>query len=339
MAVGALASLALLHGGAPGSFSWTRWEIHPSVLIGDVALLALYFLLVGPLRRRNGWAERTDPWQTTAFVAGILVMFMALNGPIHDLSDYYLFSGHMVQHMLLMMIMPPLLLLGLPAWLLRPLLLRPGVEPVARVLTHPATAFVTYNVVLIGWHFPAAYNYALEHHNVHIVQHLLFMATAVLMWWPIVDPLPELSRLGALMKMLYLFVFGLPMTVVAAVFSFAEQPMLAWYASAPRIFGLTALEDQQLGGVIMWIPGMLIYWTAVTIVFMRYSSREERGEAHAREEGPGYDDEEGGDGGGGSRRGPTQPLPVLPGEGAPPFAAPGEGGARRRRGELVTAGS
>ncbi len=304
-----IALIALLHGGAPGGFSWTRWSIHPSVLIGDAALLAAYFIAVGPLRRRLGAGPR-DPWQTTAFVAAIGIMFVALDGPIHDLSDYYLFSGHMVQHMLLMMVMPPLLLLGLPAWLLRKALLRRGVEPVARVLTHPATAFVAYNAVFVGWHFPAAYNYALEHHAVHIVEHLLFMATAVMMWWPVIDPLPELSRLGSMMRMLYIFAFGLPMSIVAAIFSFADAPLLSWYATAPRIFGLGAVEDQTLGGVIMWVPGMLIYWTAVTIIFLRYSSREEREEPRGGL-GAGPSD----DGPGGSRP-PRPAAPIGPAAGA-----------------------
>ncbi len=333
-----LAALALLHGEAPGTFSWTSWELHPSVLIGDLALVALYLWAIGPLRRRRGWASRVDPWQVVSFLAGVAFMFVALNGPLHDLSDYFLFSGHMVQHMLLMMIMPPLLLLGLPDWLLRPLLLRRGIEPIARALTHPATAFVVYNAVFIGWHFPSAYNYALEHHGAHIVEHLMFMASAVLMWWPIVAPLPELSKLAPLLKMLYVFVFGLPMSVVAAIFSFSDHSMLPWYASAPRLFGLTPLSDQQLGGVIMWVPGMLIYWTAVTILFLRYSSREERGESHGRPgdgEGKGWGEEGQGEGeGDGGSRSPYGPHPVPTGGGL--GLEPDTG--RTHGAELVTAG-
>ncbi|MGH7475795.1 MAG: cytochrome c oxidase assembly protein [Longimicrobiales bacterium] len=274
------ATLALLHGD-PAAFSWTRWEIHVSVLIGCALLAGIYLLAIGPLRRRFGWAERTDGWQTAAFLGAVAILFAALNGPLHDLSDYFLFSAHMVQHMLLMMIMPPLLLLGLPAWLLRPLLLRRGVEPMARVLTHPATAFAVYNVVLIGWHFPALYNWALVNHDVHIVQHLMFIAAALLMWWPVVDPLPELRRIGPLLKILYLFAFGLPMSIVSAFITMSPRAVYPWYVEAPRIVALTPLEDQQLGGLLMWIPGMLIYWTVVTIIFLRYSAREERQEPGA----------------------------------------------------------
>lgn len=262
----------------PASFSWTRWEIHPSVLVGCLITAALYFWATGPLKRRMGWTGERTTGQTVAFVASLLVLFGALNGPIHDLADYFLFSAHMVQHMLIMMAFPALLLLGLPAWLLRPVLLGGPQAGAVRTLTHPATAFFLYNVVLIGWHFPALYNWALTDHNVHIVQHLIFIGAATLMWWPIVDPLPELARLGSMMKMLYIFAFGIPMSVVSAFITMADGAVYQWYVDAPRIFGLSALEDQQLGGLLMWVPGMIIYWCVVAVIFLRYSAREERHE-------------------------------------------------------------
>ncbi|MGH7481847.1 MAG: cytochrome c oxidase assembly protein [Longimicrobiales bacterium] len=273
-----LLTLALLHDGQPGGFSWTRWEIHPSVALGCALFIGLYFWATGPLARRRGWSGSRQTHETGFFLAGVAVLFLALNGPLHDLSDYYLFSAHMVQHMLLMMVFPALLLLGLPAYVLRPLLTGGGRERLARTLTHPATAFVVYNVVLIGWHFPALYNWALVNHDVHVAQHLLFIGAATLMWWPIVDPLPELARMGSLLKMLYIFAFGIPMSVVSAFITMASGAVYPWYIEAPRLFGLTALEDQQLGGLIMWIPGMLIYWSVVSVIFLRYSAREERDE-------------------------------------------------------------
>ena len=112
------ASLALLHG--DGDFSWGRFPVHTSVLIGCIALSAGYLYAIGPLRRKHGLAERADPIQTAFFLSGILILFISLNGPIHELSDFYLFSAHMVQHLLLTLIMPPLLLIGLPAWLVQP---------------------------------------------------------------------------------------------------------------------------------------------------------------------------------------------------------------------------
>src|SRR5688572_14671473 len=210
-----LASLALLHG--DGDFSWARFPVHISVLIGCLALTAAYAYGIGPLRRKYRLAERADPLQTAFFLTAILVLFISLNGPIHELSDDYLFSAHMVQHLLLTLIMPPLLLIGTPAWLLRPILRSRALAATARVITAPLVAFGIYNVVFAGWHLPQFYNYALEHHNAHIVQHLMFIGAAMLVWWPVVEPLPELTRMTSPVRMLYLFAPGIPMSVVSAL--------------------------------------------------------------------------------------------------------------------------
>jgi putative membrane protein len=152
-----------------------------------------------------------------------------------------------------------------------------------RFATSPLVAFGIYNVVFAGWHMPVFYNYALEHHSVHIVQHLMFMAAAVLMWWPVIDPLPELARLTPPTRMLYLFALGIPMSIVSALITLSENVLYPWYAAAPRLFALTALDDQQMGGLIMWVPGMMVYWAAITILFFRWSSREESEEWRERE--------------------------------------------------------
>lgn len=269
-----LPSLLLLHGDE--TFSWTTWEIHPSVLLGTSLFALAYLIGIGPLRERFALAPRVPAGKAAIFLAGVAILFLSLNGPIHDLSDNYLFSAHMVQHMLLMMVMPLFLLLGTPAWLLRPALRRPGIRRVARFLTHPVAAFTIYNLVFVAWHFPAMYNWALVNHDVHIAQHLMFIAAATLMWWPVVNPVPELVRLESPMVMLYIFALGLPMSVVSAFITLAESPLYEWYAAAPRVMGISALEDQQLGGVIMWVPGMMIYWAAVAAVFLRWAGRQER---------------------------------------------------------------
>ena len=275
-----LASLALLH---ENDFSWTRFDVHPSVLIGCLLFAGLYAWGVGPLRRKYGWAERVDRSQVLLFGSGVAILFLALDGPLHDLSDNFLFSAHMVQHLLITLIMPPLLLGGAPAWLLRPLIGQGFLKRTLRFATSPLIAFGIYNVVFAGWHMPVFYNYALEHHSVHIVQHLMFMASAVLMWWPVVDPVPELARLTPPTRILYLFALGIPMSIVSALITLSENVLYPWYEGAPRVFALTALNDQQMGGLIMWVPGMMVYWAAITILFFRWSSREESEEWRERE--------------------------------------------------------
>jgi putative membrane protein len=279
-----LASIALDRFGRQlPPFDPTRWENHHSTLIGLALLSALYLYAIGPYRRRAGIVERASPGQIVAFFAAMLVAYFALNGPIHDLSDYYLFSIHMVQHLMLTQLMAPLLLLGVPGFALRPLLRPRWVQAVARPLTRPVAAFAVYSLGFSAWHLQPAYDLMMRNHNVHIVTHLQFMATAVLMWWPILSPLRELPRLSHGGQLIYLFLIGLPMMFVAALITLADVVLYPWYTPAPRVFGLTPLDDQKLGGLIMWVPGGLFYWVAMTVVFFRWVSEERRADREEEE--------------------------------------------------------
>jgi hypothetical protein len=136
-------------------------------------------------------------------------------------------------------------------------------------------AFLAYNVTFIGWHIPQAYNWALVSHDLHIFQHLMFMSVAVMMWWPVVNPVPELERIptGPLL-MMYVFAFGIPSTLVSAFITLSDSVFYPWYELAPRVSSLSPLEDQRLGGLIMWIPGMLIFWVGISAVFFRWTKDE-----------------------------------------------------------------
>jgi putative membrane protein len=271
--------LALLHG---GDFSWTRFEVHISTLIGCVLWVAAYYHVI--VRWRPAGEAKVGPVQQLSFVGGTVLLFLSLNGPLHDLSDNFLFSAHMVQHLIITLIVPPLWLMGLPRWAFRPLFRSSTALLLARAVTGPLAAYAIYNVVFIGWHFPAMYNWALVNHNAHILQHVMFISAATLMWWPVVDPVPELERLQTPVRLLYMAALGIPMSIVSAIITFAEQVMYPWYGAAPRVFeSLSAVDDQQLGGVIMWVPGMIVFWIALTIVFFRWSRVEEREERRARE--------------------------------------------------------
>lgn len=254
------------------------FEFYLSILVGCIYLAGGWLLAVGPARRRWGWSDVPPTRrQTAAWMTAVVLIFLSLNGPLHRLSDDYLFSAHMVQHMLVMLLMPPLLIGGLPPWLIRAALRVNWVKAMARFLTHPVTAFVAYNVVFIGWHFPGMYNWALINHNAHILQHLMFMAVAVMMWWPVVNPVKELQVIptGPLL-ILYIFAFGIPATALSAILTLSDRVFYPWYAMAPRITSLSALDDQRLGGLIMWVPGMLIFWVAMSIVFFRWTKDEYR---------------------------------------------------------------
>ncbi len=273
-------SLLLLHG---GSFSWTTFSLHPSTVAGTIVFTGLYLWGIGPARRRWQLSPLApETWRIWSFLSASALLLVTLNGPLHDLSDSYLFSAHMVQHLLLTLVIPPLWLLGCPAWLLRPLFRSPAVRATARFLTHPVVAFLVYNAVFIGWHVPSFYEAALEHHGIHIVEHLMFMAAAVILWWPAVDPLAELSRMGPPMRLVYLFAVGIPMNVVAALITLSDSVLYPWYAVQPRVLGLSPIADQQLGGLIMWVPGGLSWWVSISIIYFRWAQREERIEEAAR---------------------------------------------------------
>lgn len=246
--------------------TWNQWDLHPSVLIGLALLGGLYVFLGG---------FRAPRRRVLAFGAGLLVLFLALNGPLHNLSDRYLFSAHMAQHLVLTLLFPPLLLYGSPPWVVRPVLALPAVTALARVLTRPVIAAATFTAPIVLWHVPVFYEAALRHHNLHILQHLVFLTTAVVMWWPVLSPVPELPRIPYPGQMLYLFLLGLPMSLTGALITLSGSVLYPFYAEAPRVWpGVDALGDQQIGGLLMWVVGGFALWGAMTVVWFRWARWE-----------------------------------------------------------------
>ena len=265
---------------------WTHWHPHAEVLIGLGALEGAYLLGVGPVRERYNLAESADPRQVATFTLGVLVIFVSLLSPLHILSDEYLFSAHMVQHVLLTLVAPPLLVLGTPDWLLRRLL-RPDLAFwFARLATHPIIAFASFNVIFSVWHIPALYNLSVTNHSVHIGEHLLFMAAAVLMWWPLTSTMPELPRLSYPLQMVYLFLLSVAQLIVFAPITFSREPLYKWYVEAPEIWALSPVVDQQIGAIIMKMGGGALFLTLLIVAFFRwFNGEEERSKADAVERG------------------------------------------------------
>src|SRR5881396_2795830 len=253
--------------------TWNRWALHPSVLAGLVLLGGLYVYLGGLRSARQ---------HVASFAGALIVLFLALNGPLHNLSDTYLFSAHMAQHLLLTLVFPPLLLYGTPSFVVRPLLRPRWIMGVARVVTRPLAAAIIFSAPIVIWHVPALYEAALRHHNLHIVQHLVFLSTAVIMWWPVLSPVPELPRAQHLVQMLYLFLLGIPMSVTGALITLSDSVLYPFYATAPRVGGLSPLDDQQIGGLLMWVLGGLMLWIVMTVIWFRYSAWDQRGDAETK---------------------------------------------------------
>jgi putative membrane protein len=259
------------------AYRWWPWHWEWSVLLGCGILAALYLLGLARLPRRLGGAvPPAGPWRIVAFLGGLGVVVIALNGPIHDLSDLYLFNTHMIQHLMLAEIFPPLVLFGIPVWMARWLISPRPVAVVWRRISSVPVGAALYTVVFSIWHVPALYNLMMRNHDFHIVMHLMVMGTAILMWWPVLGGGAVDRPLAAPAQMLYLFLLGTPMMAVAALITFPNHALYDWYALAPRFMGMSAVDDQRLGGLIMWVPGGLYYWGAMSVVYFRWSARETR---------------------------------------------------------------
>ncbi len=256
----------------PEGFDWTAWHADP-VLVSGLALVGGLYLVAAASRRRLAPDAPAEASRPVAFLGGLAVMFGALTGPVHDLADHYLFSAHMVQHLLLVFAVAPLLLHGTPAWLADRLIGAASSQRLLRVLARPSGAFAAFNLILVAWHLPPLYNLAMNEHPIHIAQHLMMLAASVLLWWPVLSPSHTLPRAAYPVQLLYLFIVGLPMVVVSIFITMAESLLYPYYAAAPRVWEqLTPRADQQLGGLIMWIPGGLVFLVAISVVFFRWQA-------------------------------------------------------------------
>lgn len=236
----------------------TTWHWEPSIWLGCTALLGGYLAV---LRFRLGR-------RALLFVAGVLALLLALVSPLDTLGDTYLFSAHMVQHLLLVLVTPPLMLLGLPADPVRQWLRQPALNRLERFLGRAGVAWLLGAGTLWLWHIPAFYNASLAHLDVHIAMHLSFLITATIFWWLVAGPLPE-RRLSPLAAVAYLFTAGVANTVLGIILTFAPPGLYPAYlhpfdtlgilSLLREQWGLTPAVDQQLGGLLMWIPGGLIY--------------------------------------------------------------------------------
>jgi putative membrane protein len=248
----------------------------PSVVAGLIALQAIYLLCVGPYRNRFAQAGMVSRARQVAFSAGIVTMFVALATPLDTLADEYLFTAHMVQHLLLTLIAAPLLLIGTPGWLFREALRAAHLTEIVRRSRHPLIAFFSFNLVFALTHVPSFYELTLAIEPLHAVEHVVFIGTAMLMWMPVLSPAPDVvAPYPALGQILYLFLQTVPASLVGALLSATGSPSYATYVLAPRIVSLSALEDQQLGGLLMWVGSGMFFLIATGVVFFVWASREE----------------------------------------------------------------
>jgi cytochrome c oxidase assembly factor CtaG len=249
---------------APPRDPWRTWTWEPLVVVGIVVGAWLYARGWRAIARRR--AQVVQRWRGACFAAGLGILVAALLSPIDSVAAA-LFSMHMTQHLLLVMIAAPLLILGdagrIMFWALPPHARRAVPRSLHRVtLVPPALAWVMHVVALWVWHVPQAYEAALHSAPVHALEHATFFVTALLFWRPLIAPLRR-RRLRFAPATMYLFAAGLQCTALGALITFARHAWYPTHAALTQGFGLTALEDQQLAGLIMWVPAGIVYLVAL----------------------------------------------------------------------------
>jgi putative membrane protein len=212
--------------------------------------------------------------QITWFTAGVVVLFLAVSWPVDDLGDRYLFSVHMVQHMLLGLIVPHLLLLGMPVWLLRTMLSPRPLNWVVRKITRPLVALILFNVTILWIHWPAVENLANRNEPFHFLTHAVILAAGLVMWFPVVAPLPAMPSLSYPGKMIYLFLQSIAPTVPASFLTFGSTPLYSFYTHVPRIWGMSVLTDQLVAGLLLKLGGGAILWGSIAVIFFKWYREE-----------------------------------------------------------------
>ena len=213
--------------------------------VGILFLLALYAAV--QRRRLLAGAPPEPPYAWLWLTLGLASIYLAQGTPLDYLGEHYLFLLHMTQHFLLTMVAPPLLLLGLPEWLVRPVFTWRPMRAVSRVLLHPLVAVLLFDLLFSLYHLPRLYEAGLGHPAIHFAEHVLLILTSLMAWWPIASPLRE-QRLSEGLGLLYLFIFSAGQLAVYALITFADDVLYPWYAAAPRISWISLVTGQYHGG-------------------------------------------------------------------------------------------
>ena len=260
------------------------WEPHPDVWLLVALLAAGYVIAVTRLGPR--WmvpGERSvTKLQATCFGLGVLALWVASDWPIHDVAEQSLYTAHMIQHLVFSMVAAPLLLLGTPAWLMREILRPRGLLRSVQFLARFLPALIVFNLVIVLTHWPAFVDLSLRSGLVHFLAHALILLTSLIIWLPVVSPLPEVPRLSPPPRMIFLFLQSVVPTVPASFLTFGNRPLYHYYESVPQLFGLTALEDQRMAGLVMKIGAGLLLWLLIAVIFFRWAAEEERRSVQTR---------------------------------------------------------
>jgi len=250
------------------------WHWSPIALIGLVMLCLLYAFGIRQARKGNVQGTPLQKRRIVAFIVAVVMMAVVFLTPIDTIARTQLFFVHMVQAVTLTTVCAPLLLYACPAWLLRPLLNQPLVQPVARALTQPVIASIIFNINFLAWHAPVLYHFALVHGTVYHVALLSFLLTSLLNWWPLIGPVRDFHKMTYPMQMLYAFLDGQPVDIFAFLVVFSGVVFYPYYPVPPPL-GISSFADQAVGGALLLIPG-LVDLVVMSPLFFRWLAQIEQ---------------------------------------------------------------
>lgn len=251
-----------------------RFQFHPEVWLLIAFVIGSYTYAIRVIGKRvQPSGDVVSRKQLRAFVAAVVLLWVASDWPMHDISEEYLYSAHMLQHMILSYFVPPLVWLATPAWLFDVVVGRGRALPVVRFLSRPPVAGVLFNLVVMITHIPALVNQSVSNGPLHYSLHVLVVVSSLLMWIPVLGP-NRSWHMGYGGKMIYLFLMSVVPTVPAGWLTFAEGVVYRSYDIPVRVWGISATVDQQLAGAVMKLGGSIFLWTVITYMFFkRFMSR------------------------------------------------------------------
>jgi putative membrane protein len=248
----------------------------PGLLLILLVLIYVYFQLIGPLRQRFAGASPVSIGKKMMFLLAIVLIYAAQGSPINYYSHGFSFSVHMFQQTLVYLILPPILFLSLPEWLIRPLLMKPILRKLVFPWTHPLIAGLLFNLIFSFYHIPEIFNYTFDHPIMHQTYHWILAITAFIMWCPVFCSVPEWRRMNDLQQMGYVFFNGVLLTPACALIIFSNKELYPAYIQGAQMIHLfmTPLEDQQLGGTLMKVIQEFVYGTVLAYVFFKWYRKE-----------------------------------------------------------------
>lgn len=244
-----------------------HWHTEPLLLLLIIGSGWIYCLLAGPFRARIAPSEPFPIGKSISFFTGLLVTYLTVGSPLDQIGEDFLFSVHMIQHMLLVYVCPTLLLFGTPHWMADAALKNMALRRIWRLLTNPVFAGLLFTFLYTLWHIPGLYEAALRIKWVHILEHWCMFLPALWMWWPIMGPSRLVPPCNYGIRMIYIFVLMIGQLPVFAFLTLSETVLYPTYEFAARITDLSPLQDQILGGVIMKVSNMVVSLTVLALSF------------------------------------------------------------------------